>query len=315
MVWIYLLSAVLVFSAWVTVYVYLQCFHSPADRKEDPYTLIEGEQYEVLADVIIECTRVMDKAPCEHVYITSYDGLMLHARYYHTQENAPTVIVMHGYKGNALRDGAGGFALSRQLGFNVLVPDQRAHARSQGKVITFGIKERFDCLGWVKYINSRFGDDLPVVLSGLSMGAATVLMAADLGLPDNVVGIMADCPYASPEGIIRKVCTDRGFPEKLVFPFIKLAAQILGGFSITECAAVETVKEAKIPILLIHGDDDRFVPCDMTRKIAAACASSVQLEIFPGAGHGLCYMTDPERYEAAALSFLQRIPQLLPYLP
>ena len=221
MVWIFLLSAVIIFAAWVTVYVYLQCFHSPADRKEDPYTLIEGEQYEALADVILECTRVMDKAPCEDVYITSYDGLQLHARYYHTQDGAPTVIVMHGYKGNALRDGAGGFALSRRLGFNVLVPDQRAHARSQGRVITFGIKERYDCLEWVKYINSRFQDAQPVVLSGLSMGAATVLMTTNLDLPENVVGIMADCPYASPAGIIRKVCTDRGFPEKLVFPFIR----------------------------------------------------------------------------------------------
>lgn len=315
MEWIFLLSAVLLFIAWVTVYVYLQCFHSPADRKEDPYTLIEGEQYEALADVIIECTRLMDMAPCEDVYVTSYDGLKLHGRYYHTQNNAPTVIVMHGYKGNALRDGAGGFALSRRLGFNVLVPDQRAHARSEGRVITFGIKERYDCLEWVQYVNTRFGDHIPVVLSGLSMGAATVLMTADLDLPKNVVGIMADCPYASPAGIIRKVCADRGFPEKLVFPFVRLTARVFGGFSITESAAVEAVKQAKVPILLIHGDDDRFVPCDMTRKIAAACASPVQLEIFPRAGHGLCYMTDADRYEAAALQFLRSIPQLSPFLP
>ena len=312
---LYLLFAVLVFVIWVTVYVYLQCFHSPADRKEDPYTLIEGEQYDALADVIVECTRVMDKAPCEHVYITSYDGLKLHARYYHTQFGAPTVIVMHGYKGNALRDGAGGFALSRQLGFNVLVPDQRAHARSEGRVITFGIKERYDCLCWVEYINRRFGEDLPVVLSGLSMGAATVLMAAELNLPKNVVGIMSDCPYASPAGIIQKVCTDRRFPAKLIFPFIRLAAKLLGRFSISECSAVNAVKKAKVPILLIHGDDDRFVPCEMTREIAAACAGPVQLEVFPEAGHGLCYMTDPERYESAALQFLRSIPQLSPYLP
>ena len=312
---LYLLFAVLVFVIWVTVYVYLQCFHSPADRKEDPYRLIQGEQYEALADVILECTRVMDKAPCEHVYTDSIDGLKLHARYYHTQEGAPTVIVMHGYKGNALRDGAGGFALSRRLGFNVLVPDQRAHARSEGRVITFGIMERYDCLRWVEYINNRFGVDLPVVLSGLSMGAATVLMAAELNLPENVVGIMADCPYASPTGIIRKVCMDRKFQEKLVFPFIRIAAKLLGHFSISESSAVDAVKQAKVPILLIHGDDDRFVPCEMSQEIAAACASPVQLEVFPEAGHGLCYMTDPERYESAALQFLRSIPQLSPYLP
>ena len=315
MVWVFLIFAVLAFILWITVYVYLQCFHSPADRKEDPYTLIPGEQYDALADIILECTRVMDKTPCEDVYITSYDGLKLHGRYYHTQDNAPTVIVMHGYKGNALRDGAGGFALSRRLDFNVLVPDQRSHARSEGKVITFGIRERIDCLGWIEYINRRFGDDLPIVLSGLSMGAATVLMAADLDLPANVVGIMADCPYASPAGIIRKVCSDRGFPEKMVFPFIRLAAKVLGRFNISDSTAVEAVQHAQVPILLIHGDDDRFVPCQMSHEIAENCASPVRLEIFPDAGHGLAYMTDPDRYETVVLDYLRSIPQLASFLP
>ncbi|MBE6959275.1 MAG: alpha/beta hydrolase [Ruminococcaceae bacterium] len=314
MEWFFLIIAVLAFSGWVTAYVYLQCFHSPTDRKDDPYQLIEGEQYDALADVILECTRVMDKAPCEHVYISSHDGLKLHARYYHTKENAPTMIVMHGYKGNALRDGAGGFALSRQLDFNILVPDQRAHAKSQGNVITFGVLERYDCMRWIEYVNERFGKENPVVLSGISMGAATILMTTDLHLPSNVVGIMADCPYASPAGIICKVCTDRGFPEKFVFPFISLAAKLLGKFSITESTPAESVKQARIPILLIHGDDDRFVPCQMSCEIAANCAGSVDLQIFPGAGHGLAYMTDPERYEAVVLAFLRRIPQIQPYM-
>ena len=239
----------------------------------------------------------------------------MHARYYHTKDSAPTVIVMHGYKGNALRDGAGGFALSRRLGFNVLVPDQRGHAQSQGRVITFGIMERLDCLQWIQYLNQRFGSDRPILLSGISMGAATILMAAELDLPENVIGIMADCPYDSPAGIICKVCKDRGFPSKAMLPFIKLAAKLFGGFHLTDTSAIESVKSAKIPILLIHGDDDRFVPCNMSRQIAHNCASPVTLEIFPDAGHGLCYMTDPDRYEAVTYNFLKSLPQLSPYLP
>lgn len=312
--WLFLLFAAVIFVVWVTVYVYLQCFHSPSNRVEDPYIMIPGEQYDALEGVILECVRVMDKTPCEHIYITSHDGLRLHARYYHTNDNAPTAIVFHGYKGNALRDGAGGFALFRRLGFNVLVPDQRAHAKSEGNVITFGVLERCDCQQWVHYVNKRFGIR-PVLLTGLSMGAATVLMASELDLPDNVVGIIADAPYASPSGIIRKVCADRGFPAKLVFPFVRLAARTFGRFRVTEASAVEAVKHAKVPILLIHGDDDRFVPYQMSQEIAENCASSVTLELFPGAGHGLCYMTDPDRYEAVAIQFMHRIPPLLPYLP
>ena len=256
----------------------------------------------------------MDKTPCEHLYTVSHDGLTLHARYYHCQDNAPTVIVFHGYKGNALRDGAGGFALSRRMGFNVLVPDQRAHARSQGNVISFGINERHDCLGWINFINEKYGCHKPIVLCGISMGAATVLMAADLPLPENVVGIMADCPYVSPAGIIRKVCSDRGFPEKLVFPFIWLSAKALGGFNLSEATPVKSVAAAKVPILLIHGDDDRFIPWEMSQKIADNCASPIRLELFPGAGHGLSYMVDPIRYESVALEFMSSLPGVSSYL-
>lgn len=314
MLWFLLGLAVALAVGWICVYTFLQCFYSPKDRNIDPYKLIEGEQYEELAEVITDCTRVMDKAPCQWVSITSRDGLTLHGRYYHTRDRAPTAIAFHGYKSSALRDGCGGFALSRKHGFNILVPDQRAHAKSEGNVITFGIKERWDCLSWIEYVNQRFGSDLPILLSGLSMGAATVLMAADLPLPKNVVGIMADCPYSSPAEIIRKVCADRGFPEKAVFPFIRLSARLLGGFPLMETSAFQAVQHANVPVLLIHGDDDRFVPCDMSREIAAHCASPVQLEIFPGAGHGLSYMTDPERYEAVALTFFKSLPELAPYL-
>jgi len=307
---IYLLLAMILAVVWICVYVFRICFYSPKDRVEDPYTLIPGKQYAELGDVIIACTRAIDKTPCQWVNTVSYDGLKLYARYYHTADDAPTVIVFHGYRGNALRDGAGGFALSKRLGFNVLVPDQRAHARSEGHVISFGINERRDVLSWINFADTG----KPVILAGLSMGAATVLMASDLALPENVVGIMADCPYDSPAGIIKKVCTDRKFPEKLVYPFIKLTARTLGRFDLEATSAAEAVKHAKVPILLFHGDEDHFVPCDMSRKIADACSSLVQLEIFPGAGHGLCYMVDPIRYEQQTVRFLWKIPALQPYL-
>ena len=297
----------------VCAYVFRICFYSPKDRTEDPYTLIPGEQYKQLGDVIIACTRVMDTTPCEWVKTQSFDGLDLSARYYHTADDAPTVIVMHGYHGNALRDGAGGFALAKKLGFNILVPDQRAHARSGGRVITFGIRERKDCASWVEYANARFGVR-PVILAGLSMGAATVLMASDLDLPENVVGIMADCPYSSPAGIIRKVCKDRRLPDRFLYPFIKFSALLFGGFQLEETSAVQAVGNTNIPILLFHGDDDRFVPWEMSKKIASACVSPVQLEIIPDAGHGLCYMMDPVRYETSAVRFLWKIKALETYL-
>lgn len=294
----------------LSLYTYFECFHSPANRSDDPYSRIKGAQYDAVSDNMYRITRIMDNTPHETVTVTSFDGLTLSGRYYHTKDSAPLQILFHGYRSMALRDCAGGFILSKKMGFNVLAVDQRAHAKSGGRVITFGICERRDCVSWAEYAKKRFGSEIPIILSGLSMGAATVLMASELELPKNVVGIMADCPYSSPRAIIRKVCRDRRIPEKLAYPFIRIGARLFGGFSLEECSAVEAVKHCKLPILLIHGEDDRFVPCDMSRKIYTACKEKAQLHTFPDAAHGLCYMTDPLRYEEVTTRFLWDIPAL-----
>lgn len=292
------------------LYCFRTCFYSPKNRKEDPYALLDGEQYAALSEGIFFCTQKMEEAPCEFVATLSYDCLTLSGRYYHHHDGAPLLILFHGYRSMALRDSAGGFILGKKAGFNVLAIDQRAHGRSEGTVITFGIKERQDCLSWIQYANDRFGTDIHIVISGLSMGAATVLMAASLDLPRNVVCIMADCPYSSPAGIIRKVARDMKFPDRPVYPFIKLSAKLFGRFDLEACTAKESVRDAKIPVLLLHGEDDRFVPCDMSREIAAACVSPCQLYTFPDAGHGLCYTIDPEKYETAVVRFFHSVPAL-----
>jgi len=196
------------------------------------------------------------------------------------------------------------------MGFNALVVDQRAHGNSSGHSITFGIKERLDCLGWIDYLNHRFGQETPIILSGLSMGAATVLMTAELNLPQNVACIIADSPYSSPFDIIMKVSKDEGFPPGLCAPFLHLGARFFGGFQLCFCTAKDAVRKAQVPILLIHGEDDHFVPCEMSLEIAANCASRIEVATFPGAGHGLSYLTDPLRYEKVVCRFLRSIPVL-----
>lgn len=314
LIFLFILLALALFALLFSYYAYRSCFHSPRDREQDPYALMHGSQYALLKDTIHSCTRVMDEAPCETVCIRSFDGLQLWGRLYRVRGNAPFQIIFHGYKSVAVRDCAGGFAMSLQLGFNVLAVDQRAHSASQGNTITFGIKERRDCLEWIRFINQQFGSDTPIVLSGISMGAATVLMASELELPRNVAAIIADCPYSAPAAIIRKVCADRGYPVDLTMPFVRLGARLFGHFDLAECCASDAVKKAKVPILLLHGEDDRFVPWEMSRKIYESCASPASLYTFPDAGHGLCYMVNRRRYEAATVQFLWKIHLLHPYM-
>lgn len=315
MLWFLLVAAAIIgLVLAVSFYTFYVCFYSSKNRKDDPYLPIDGPQYEDARDNIIACTRIMDRAEFEWVSTRSHDGLRLRARYYHTKDDAPVLILFHGYRSAALRDCGGGYILGKKLGFNILAVDQRGHGGSDGRVISFGICERRDCLSWVEYVIARFGLETRIILSGLSMGASTVLMASALPLPANVVGTIADCPYSSPADIIRKVSRDRHLPDALAYPFIRLGARIYGCFDLEEITAAEAVKKASVPILLLHGEDDRFVPYEMSKEIFENCASPTRLHTFPDAGHGLCYMVDPLRYEAVTVDFLLSIPSLRTHL-
>lgn len=290
------------------------CFYSANKVKDDPYRPVHGEQAEELKDQIYENTRRMEEVEFESVTIQSFDGLKLFGRYYHQKDGAPVLILFHGYRSMALRDCAGGFLMARKVGFNVLAVDQRAHGQSEGHVITFGIYERRDCLSWIRYINERFGKKTPIILSGTSMGAATVVMATALPMPSNVLCVLADSPYSSPSEILKQYCKDRLIPTWIVYPLIRMAARFLGGFHLEQTSAIEAVGICEIPILLIHGDEDRVVPCTMGAKIHELSNDCTKLKIFIGADHCLSYIVEPQLYEKAVLDFFKQFPALEKYI-
>ena len=285
-------------------FCYRLAFFSPNRKEQDAYAVPPGEQYEKIADMMLKNIHEVMLLPYEQIYINASDGVKLAARYYHIKDNAPIQIQFHGYRGNCIREFSGGYRLARELRFNVILVDQRAHGKSGGHTISFGIRERYDCKDWVNYACRRFGYSTKIILSGVSMGAATVLMASDLDLPANVVGITADCPYSSPGAIIRKVCSDVKLPPKLAYLFAGIGAFVFGGFRIWESSAVKSVRSTKIPTLLIHGEDDRFVPCNMSYDIYNCCGGKKMCVTFPEAGHGLSYLTDPEKYHRVFCDFL-----------
>lgn len=294
----------------ISFYTYRIAFYSSEHNRSAPDMIPETPQYQQMAENIQYASSVMQKFTFEPVVITAGDGIQLYGRYYHLRDGAPIEILVHGYRSSALRDCCGGHALARKMGFNTLVVDQRAGGKSGGCTITFGIKERLDCLCWIRYINQRFGENIPIILTGISMGAATVLMTADLPLPDNVACILADSPYSSPAAIIEKVCRDRHYPVVLCRPFLHLGAFVFGRFRLGSASAINSVQHATVPVFLIHGEDDNFVPCKMTLEIASSCASRTSVHIIAGAGHGLGYMVDPIYYEQAVYEFLKTIPEI-----
>jgi len=292
----------------ITFFCYRIAFLSPDKTQDNIYNIPSGQQYQQQREVMRAMIRDMAAVPCQKVTITSRAGMRLSARYYHHDNGAPLAICFHGYRSTSIRDFCGGARLAMEQGHNVLLVDQRAHGESDGHTITFGIRERQDCLDWVRWGVERFGRDIPILLYGISMGGATVLMAADVGLPDNVRGIIADSPYSSPCEIIRKVCGDMKYPPALAMPFIRAAARLFGGFSLTEHTAVEAVKNTSIPIMIIHGEDDRFVPCSMSADIQAA-NPAIRRYTFPEAGHGISYMKDTPRYHSLVKDFCTEVLQ------
>ena len=240
-------------------FAYRIAFFSPKeDREKIPST--SGVEYDPYREVMRVIYHRLADRPCEIVTIRSRDGLTLSGRYYHVKDGAPLDIGFHGYRSSPMTDFSGGSGISFEMEHNLLLVDQRAHGKSQGKTITFGILERYDCLDWIRYAIDRFGPETEIILYGISMGAATVLMAAELDLPGNVRGIVADCPYSSPKCIIQKVCKEMGFPPSLTFPFIRLGGLLFGHFDICKTTASEAVRHSKVPILIIHGESDGFVP-------------------------------------------------------
>jgi pimeloyl-ACP methyl ester carboxylesterase len=237
----------------------------------------------------------------EDVSLRSHDGLRLAGHYIAHPNPNGLFIMVHGYRSSPTNDFSGAVLPIYGMGFSLLLIDQRAHGNSQGHFITFGIRERRDCRSWVDWARERFGADTPMLLYGISMGGATVLMAAP-DLPENVRGIVADSPYSSPVDIIRKTCRDMGIPAAPAMPFIHASARLFAGFSLSELTAAQAVQNTDIPIMIIHGEDDRFVPCSMSVEIAAA-NPRIRRYTFPGGGHGISYMKDKARYHRLVEGF------------
>lgn len=271
----------------------------------DEYEIPPGRIYEVFREDIICWTRQIRSMPHEKVEIKSYDGLTLRGSYYEYAPDATVELLFHGYRGNAERDLCGGIERCFALGRSVIIIDQRGGGKSDGHVITFGNREHRDCLAWIDYATNRFGKDRKLVIGGVSMGAATVMMAAGTDLPDNVVCVMADCGYSSTKEIIIKVIKQIKLP---VFPFyhlIRLGGILWGGFDIEKDSPMEAVKRTRVPVVFIHGDTDNFVPYDMSVRLYEACVSKKKMVTIHGAGHGLAFPMDRQGYVDALREFEQ----------
>jgi fermentation-respiration switch protein FrsA (DUF1100 family) len=115
--------------------------------------------------------------------------------------------------------------------------------------------------------------------------------------------VLADCGYNSPKDIIKKVIKQMGLPVAASYFFVKLAARIYGHFDLEECSPEEALKNSTVPVIFFHGESEDFVPCEMSRVNYEACRSKKMLVTVQGAGHGLAYPVNPDKYLSSLREF------------
>lgn len=238
----------------------------------------------------------------EDIYIKPA-SLRLHGKLF-KNDSSNYALVCHGYTSKA-KHMAGFVNKFYSLGYNVLAVDARAHGDSEGTKIGMGWPERMDVIEWIKLILS-WDSDAKIILHGVSMGAATVLMASGEALPENVKVVIADCGYTSEWDEFRREADVLHIPWFPVLNVNSGLSKLYDGYNFKQASAIEQVKKSRIPTLFIHGTEDELVPYDMIGKLYSAASCEKECLTVNGAGHALSSSVEPKLYWNTVESFIEK---------
>ena len=243
--------------------------------------------------------------PFDEISIVSNDGLTLRADMLRGSGTGKTVIFFHGYKSEPACDFAAMYDFYKTLGCDLIYVHMRAHGKSDGTYIGFGALDRYDVVQWTNKAAELFPDN-DIYLHGMSMGAASILQSADLDLNKNVRGIIADCGYSDLSTVFRNLVGKLYHLPTMFVDVFEYVNLLKAGYGFKEASSVRSVSVARVPLLYICGDCDRYVPKDMALSIFNACKSEKKLLLVPGAGHAASYMCAKDEYEALVREFIGR---------
>ncbi|MGN0612871.1 MAG: alpha/beta hydrolase [Porcipelethomonas sp.] len=268
--------------------------------------MAKWEEYKKL---MVPAREWIEGQKTELVHITARDGIKLKAVYIPAEQPSGKIVIgFHGYTSKGMNDFPSHAQFFNSLGFDVLIPDLRAHGDSEGDYVGFGILDRYDCLEWIRYINKRFDGGKKILLHGTSMGGTTVLMTSGFEeVQKSVTAIIADCAFTSPyEIFVHVLKKDYHLPP---FPIMNINDKMClskAGYSFNEYSTIEALKTNKIPVLFIHGKDDKFVPTWMTEKNYETAVCEKQLLWVEGAGHGSSVYENKPLYEKTEAEFVKK---------
>ena len=253
---------------------------------------------------------LFDSVPKEDLWIKSFDGLRLHGTLMKNGDGKKLVIEAHGFRSSPIHDFVAIMPYFWKKGFSVLMIDHRSHGESEGTYITYGVHESKDMRAWVDKAKEVLGADTEIILHGISMGASTVLMSSVLDMPLNVKGIIADSGFTSPYDIFCEVL-ERSFHAKPfpILPIVNAMAKHKAGFGFKDASTVAAMMDNKIPVLFVHGEDDDFVPIEMSEANFEVLEAKKEFVRIKGAMHACGYVVDKVSCTTAMDKFISEIMQ------
>jgi fermentation-respiration switch protein FrsA (DUF1100 family) len=299
----FILLLVVVYFA-IVIHLYKKTFTNTKVERQG-IVINENSPYYAFKDHIVKYKQMFLDFNKEEVSVVSNDNLTLRGYFVENKIKDKVVIIFHGFKSKA----SGDFSLSYdyyKLGYSLLIVDQRAHGTSEGKYIGMGILERYDVLKWIDFVLDKCGENTSILLSGTSMGASTVMMASELIKKSQVKGIVADCGFSSCFEEIRH-CLKK-VPYFPVMPTINLCSKIFAKYDMKKITAEKSLANSKIPLLVIHGENDDFVPSYHSKRCYGASISEIKDCLFiEGAYHASSFVLATELYDQKVRSFLEKI--------
>lgn len=237
--------------------------------------------------------------PREEYRLLSGRGKVLRGYYYPGGgEGKRIAFLVHGYRSEHAETAGMYREYYRSRGFDLFCCDHEAHGESEGRYIGFAAYEPEDCLRWIDVLRRRFGPEVQIILHGFSMGAATVLEMAPR-CPENVRFIVEDSGYRDAQLQLRGQLGP-------LYPVLRSLHRLLAGVDLRLADARPALSRARVPILFVHGQADRTVPCENGPLLYESYRGEKDCLFVPDAKHVETMHVAPEAYARKLDDFIRR---------
>lgn len=258
----------------------------------------------------IERIETLENAVSKTLTVESFDGLKLKAYYAPCGKSTDTfVLLVHGYDSDAFTAFGSQIKFYKDLGYDVIVIDQRACGNSEGKYVTFAVNESRDVADWCHYITSEFKNCKNIVLHGISLGGASVLLSLDKQLPSEAKCIIDDCGFDSPEGILHHVLKKDYHLPSFIRKTAIIFCEILCKCRFRGVNTEDVLKNADLPVLFIHGALDTYVPYYMSEDNYKAAKNPFEFYTVADAHHANSFILDESGCFSAVKRLLEQVLQ------